>query len=114
MVIRQQKAKKWSDAIRWAERGIALYGAHAARPEAVEDLKKRISGYQRKLNDGGPPERRSTVISETSTEAHRTMAVQEPATETLTCETCGKAYQRHVARGRKPKQCPECRLPAGN
>ncbi|MGH3327671.1 MAG: hypothetical protein ACRDPT_07765, partial [Streptomycetales bacterium] len=49
MAIRQQKAKDWAAAIRWAERGLSLYGEHAARPEAVEDLRKRITACRKKL-----------------------------------------------------------------
>jgi len=39
MAIRQQKAKNWTEAIRWARRGLSLYGQDAARSEAVDDLK---------------------------------------------------------------------------
>jgi hypothetical protein len=48
MAIRQQKVKDWQRAIWWAERGIALYGEQAARPESVEDLCKRLIAYQAK------------------------------------------------------------------
>jgi hypothetical protein len=41
MAIRKQKQKDWQACVRWAERGIALYGDDAARAEAVEDLLKR-------------------------------------------------------------------------
>jgi hypothetical protein len=41
MAIRQQKKKDWSACLWWAERGLTLYGTHAAREEAVEDLLKR-------------------------------------------------------------------------
>jgi hypothetical protein len=41
MAIRQQKQKDWSACLWWCERGLALYGAQAARDEAVEDLVKR-------------------------------------------------------------------------
>jgi hypothetical protein len=49
MAIRQQKAKSWVDALHWANRGIQLYGNNPARPEAVEDLKKRAAAYTAKL-----------------------------------------------------------------
>jgi hypothetical protein len=49
MAIRQQKAKNWAEALHWANRGIHLYGNHAARPEAVEDLRKRSAAYTAKL-----------------------------------------------------------------
>lgn len=29
--------------------------------------------------------------------------------ETLTCESCNKTWERERVRGRKPKQCPDCR-----
>jgi hypothetical protein len=49
MCIRQQKAKDFEQALWWAERGIAVYGVDAARPEAVEDLGKRAETYRGKL-----------------------------------------------------------------
>lgn len=51
MAIRQQKAHNYSQALWWAERGIALYGNDCARPEAVEDLRSRAARYQAKLAD---------------------------------------------------------------
>jgi hypothetical protein len=53
MAIRQQKIKDWPRAIWWVERGLALYGDRAARPEAVEDLRKRLVAYRAKLT--APP-----------------------------------------------------------
>ncbi|MPZ26150.1 MAG: hypothetical protein GEV12_06790 [Micromonosporaceae bacterium] len=50
MAIRQQKAKNWAEALRWANRGLELYGGNAARPEAVDDLRKRAAAYQAKLD----------------------------------------------------------------
>jgi hypothetical protein len=41
--IRAQKAKDWPAVQRWAQRGIDLYGNDAARPEAVDDLHKRVA-----------------------------------------------------------------------
>lgn len=29
--------------------------------------------------------------------------------ETLTCESCNKTWERERVRGRKPKQCPDCK-----
>jgi hypothetical protein len=49
MTIRQQNIKDWSRAVWWAERGLALYGDQAARPESVDDLRKRLAAYQAKL-----------------------------------------------------------------
>lgn len=47
--IRTQKAKDWEGSLRWAERGLQMYGDDAARPEVVEDLKKRAAKARDKL-----------------------------------------------------------------
>lgn len=39
--IRLAKAKEFEQALWWAERGLAVYGENAGRPDAVEDLRKR-------------------------------------------------------------------------
>lgn len=101
MAIRQQKAKKWPDAIWWAERGLALYTQSAARPEAVDDLERRVAAYRAKLSAGDNPG--PQVIRATRD------LVDGPAMETLTCANCGRRFDRPVARGRKPKHCPSCR-----
>jgi len=49
MAIRQQKQHDYGQALWWAERGIALYDDYAARPEAVDDLRKRAVGYRAKV-----------------------------------------------------------------
>lgn len=49
MSIRQQKAKNWPLAAWWAKRGLDLYADRAARPEAVDDLRRRLAAYQAKL-----------------------------------------------------------------
>jgi hypothetical protein len=49
MAIRHQKQHKYRQALWWAERGIALYGNDAARPEAVDDLRKRAVDYRAKM-----------------------------------------------------------------
>jgi hypothetical protein len=49
MAIRQQKRHDYGQALWWAERGLALYGNDAARPEAVDDLHKRAVGYRAKV-----------------------------------------------------------------
>jgi hypothetical protein len=49
MAIRHQKQHKYRQALWWAERGIALYGNDAARPEAVDDLRKRAADYRAKV-----------------------------------------------------------------
>jgi hypothetical protein len=43
--IRCQKAGKLDDAIRWTERGLAVYGDEALRNECIEDLNKRRTKY---------------------------------------------------------------------
>lgn len=52
MAIRQQKAREYEQALWWAERGLSLYAGDALRPEAVDDLLKRVDEYRNKL--GGP------------------------------------------------------------
>ena len=102
-VIRAQKAKLWESAREWAERGIDIYGDSAARPEVVEDLRKRIAYATAKIEAEQQPKpqlpRRTTVET-----AHRAAEV-----ETLVCAACGTTFERLRARGRKPKTCPTCR-----
>ena len=101
MAIRQQKAKDWQQAIWWAERGLALYGEQAARPESVDDLRKRLIAYQAKLTTPTKPPRKAAP------KPHA-----EPANQTievLVCETCGVSFDRVVVSWRKPKNCPGCR-----
>lgn len=97
MAIRQQKAKNFELALWWAERGIAIYGADCARPEAVEDLQERAAAYRAKL---GPQPRPSRA---------RTPWPNQSDIETLTCARCGREFQRTRVAGRKPLHCPECR-----
>ena len=58
MAIRRQKVKDWQQAIWWVERGLALYGEQAARPESVDDLRKRLTAYQAKLTTPTNPRER--------------------------------------------------------
>lgn len=53
MCVREQKVHNVAEALWWAERGIAIYGSDAARPEAVEDLKERAAEYRSKLKSAG-------------------------------------------------------------
>jgi hypothetical protein len=101
MAIRRQKAKDWQQAIWWVKRGLALYCEQAARPESVDDLRKRLSAYQAKLTTPTKPPRKAAPNPHA-----------EPANQTievLVCETCGVNIDRVVVRGRKPKNCPDCR-----
>ena len=52
MAVRQQKARDYRHALWWAERGMALYGAQAATPEGIEDLRHRAATYRNKLAAG--------------------------------------------------------------
>jgi tetratricopeptide (TPR) repeat protein len=97
MAIRQQKAKDFEQALRWAERGIAIYGTDCARAEAVEDLQKRAASYRARLNPPPRPPRPSAVRA------------NQLEVEVLTCSNCGRHFQRTRLRGRKPLHCPECR-----
>jgi tetratricopeptide (TPR) repeat protein len=97
MAIREQKAKNFEQALWWAERGIAIYGADCARPEAVEDLQKRADYFRGKLNPQPRPPRPRAVRSEQS------------EIEVLICGACGREFRRTRVRGRKPLHCPECR-----
>jgi hypothetical protein len=101
MAVRQQKAKNWAEALRWAQRGLALYGDDAARPEAVDDLAKRTAAYSAKLAGAAAGAPRRPVVVDRVT-ATRTI------TETLTCDDCGTNWNRAVTRGRKPRLCPAC------
>ena len=103
MAIRQQKVKDWQQASWWVERGITLYGEHAARPESVDDLRKRRTAFQAKLSAPTTPARKAQP------KPHAAPAVQ--TIEALVCENCGGSFDRIVTRGRKPKNCPRCRRP---
>jgi hypothetical protein len=97
MAIRQQKAKNFEQALWWAERGLAVYGADCARPEAVGDLQKRADAYRAKLSPQPRPSRA------------RVSPPSQAKVEVLTCADCGREFQRTRALGRKPIRCPACR-----
>jgi hypothetical protein len=101
MAIRQQKAKDWQQAIWWTERGLSLCGDRAARPEFVDDLRKRLTAYQAK----------STAPTKPVRQAAPKLDVQpaNQSIEVLVCDACGVSFDRVVVRGRKPKNCPGCR-----
>jgi hypothetical protein len=101
MAVRQQKAKNWPEAIWWAERGLGLYGQNPARPEAVDDLEKRVVAYRAKQSGGTGPRPQAVRITRDPED--------RPSTETLTCASCGSNFDRPIAPGRKPKHCPSCR-----
>lgn len=49
--IRAQKTSDWRSSLRWAERGLSIYGDDAGREEAVEDLQKRAAKARGKLGN---------------------------------------------------------------
>jgi hypothetical protein len=102
-VIRFQKAKLWQAAREWAERGIAVYGDQAARPEVVEELHKRSVYAMAKIEADQRPKPRKPRGASVVT------ATRTPDVETLVCVSCGSGFTRVRARGRKPKICPTCR-----
>ena len=55
MAIRQQKAHNYSQALWWAERGLAIYGRGCDQPEATEDLRNRTAKYRAKLAEQPGP-----------------------------------------------------------
>jgi rubrerythrin len=101
-VIRCQKAKDWAMMREWAEHGISVYGEHAARPEAVEDLHKRLAYALAKIDAATNPKPQRKTQARAATAA---VAV----VETLICTECGATFERMRTRGRKPHTCPTCR-----
>ena len=97
--IRCQKAHDWSRMRFWAQRGLAVYGAEAARPEAVDDLRKRLAYADAKLANPRPGLRA----------AASTRGPRVTTTEVLVCIECGDDFERVRTRGRKPHRCPTCR-----
>lgn len=95
MAIRQQKAQRFEQALWWADRGIAVYGNDAARPEAVEDLRHRAAAYRARLTPG-------------LQNSYALPALRDSEDETLVCVACGRSFHRPRVRGRKPTRCPEC------
>lgn len=104
--VRCQKARDWATMRDWAERGINVYGEHAARREAVEDLHKRLGYATAKIeaaNKPKPPKPAKAVIVSTTT------MTESGEIETLVCAECGTTFERVRTRGRKPHACPTCR-----
>ncbi|GAB3922822.1 hypothetical protein GCM10029976_012170 [Kribbella albertanoniae] len=108
MAIRQQKKKDWQECLRWAERGIALYGAAPAREDAVEDLQKRRARALQKIVAPVPAKVKSAGAVPVYTEQTVAPAVGI-ALEILVCGQCEARFERLRVRGRKPKLCPTCR-----
>lgn len=117
MAVRQQKKKDWRACQWWAERGLALYGDHAAREEAVEDLIKRRNRAAAKLENTAEPALQvrphpaaiTAQLQSSSTPANAHLARE---VEILTCRQCARQFERMRVRGRKPTLCPACRASA--
>lgn len=100
--IRCQKAKDWQAMREWAENGINVYGAEAARSDVVDDLHRRLAYATSKLEMRTTP----TVRRRPSPAASQPAKV---VTESLACARCGISFSRIRTRGRKPTLCPNCR-----
>jgi hypothetical protein len=105
--VRCQKARNWETMRSWAERGLSVYGADAARPEAVADLQKRLGYANAKIEAATKPK----PLRPRKVGVRITHAAIGGETETLVCARCGAAFQRVRTRGRKPHACPACRDP---
>jgi hypothetical protein len=103
--VRCQKARDWETMRYWAERGIGVYGEHAARREDVEDLHKRLAIAAAKIEAARKPAQRK---AETAVRITTGLAA-DTATEVLVCAKCGATFERVRTRGRKPHMCPTCR-----
>jgi len=103
--IRCQKAHDWPRARFWAERGLAVYGSDAARPEAVADLDKRLAYADAKIAAANTPRPARRV----ERQADRASVTGEGLVESLVCSECGAEFQRTRTRGRKPLRCSSCR-----
>lgn len=103
--IRHSKAKNYEAVALWAERGIAVYGDDAFKDEWVADLEKRAAQAHTRLEKASAPKvaKTATVVGAAQKAADGSMV------EVLTCQTCGKDFERVRTRGRKPSECPECR-----
>lgn len=102
--VRWQKAKNWPAMRDWARRGIGIYGEHAARLEAVEDLHKRLAYATTKIAGAGRPKPRKPRYATVTTRSATGGGV-----EALVCVSCGTTFERARTRGRKPRTCPACR-----
>jgi HIRAN domain len=111
MAVRQQKKKDWRACKWWAERGLGLYGQHAAREEAIEDLIKRRNRAVAKLEARPRPRLDHTTVQAAPTRQAGMPANSDADTEleVLTCQQCNRQFERIRVRGRKPGLCPSCR-----
>jgi hypothetical protein len=118
MAIRQQKLKDWESCRWWTERGLALYGNHAAREDAVEDLLKRRNRSLAKLEaPNKSPKQVPPALATISVALAEDADVAVPPSihiagelEVLVCSRCAASFERIRVRGRKPVLCPDCRI----
>jgi hypothetical protein len=108
--IRCQKARDWRRMRFWAERGLAVYGSQAARPEAVADLHKRLGYADAKIAAASAPQPASRAERPVGTAS----GTAGPTSETLVCSDCGAVFKRVRSRGRKPRRCQSCRGTSGS
>ncbi|HET7130524.1 MAG TPA: HIRAN domain-containing protein [Gaiellaceae bacterium] len=99
--VRCQQAKDWQGARRWCERGIVLYGDDAAKPEFVDDLRKRHAHAIAKLEAADRPK--------PTRKPRQPQPARAQVVEALVCQVCGHSFERVRTQGRKPRACPTCR-----
>jgi hypothetical protein len=108
--IRHTKAKTYGKALLWAERGVAMYGDQAANDEWVADLEKRAArASARTANTSGAAATGTAPKGPTQAPGGAPATAAGALMETLTCQVCGKSFERVLTRGRKPLTCPGCR-----
>ncbi len=91
--------------------GVERLAAHVCeRCGATWAASARTSGRSGPCDDcRGPSGTRPKPASVEGTLAEGATSAAQAPTETLVCSACGRHWQREVARGRKPRVCPDCR-----
>ena len=98
--IRQRKERNWNEGLRWAHRGLSLYGDEPAKQDWVDDLRKRASYFQAKIEgESSPP---------TPPRRARSRNREASKIELLTCTHCGRTWKHVRKSGRKPILCDDC------
>ena len=101
--IRWQKAHEYQRSLEWAQAGLSFYAGATERRDEIADLDRRVHRCQDKL----------TTKPKASRPRATEVAADGPASEPLTCQTCGKEFHRLVRPGRKPHECAKCRADVG-
>lgn len=104
MVIRKRKAHDWAGALRWAQRGLELYGDAAAEPAWVDDLRTRAKYVTEKM------EAEATTAARREARAARAAVDAAPLPD-LVCVSCQRPFPRPSRPGRPPRRCPDCPTP---